>query len=611
MTTDGASGAKRGLRGRWLVGGIVLIVLAILAGVLLSTAPSRAATTAQQTVAVTRGSITARVDGSGTVAAAQSLDLNFQSSGTVTEVLVEEGDMIEAGQPLARIDTRDLQAQVDSAQANLNSAIAQLEQAAQGNATPQEIAAQEASVRNAQANLEKTRTNGVTAADIASDEANLRSAQARLDALKNPSQAEISSAELKVRQAEIDVQNTRDTQSKNKTQAELQMQQAVDALTKAQAAYGEAKYNWEYVQETGNSPTTPETTNAQGESVDNKLSEGQRQQYATAFVQAEASLRTAELDVKNAQVAYDNARQSEVSQVQNAEAVLADAQKQLEALRNPTASDLAEAQASVDQARAQLQKTRQGGTKADIAAAQASVDQARANLEQLTAPATETDLQVRQAAVDQAEQSLKQAQIALENATLTAPFSGVISAVNIVPGSSVGSGTTAPITLINRNPLHVDMSLSENDVAKVQADQPVTLTIDALADWTAEGTVSYIAPAATESNGVVTYKVRVDFPDSDERVKVGMTANISIVTATKENVLLVPSTALLPKGTGQVVQVPNEQTGQQQPTEIDVQTGLSDGTYTEIVSGLSEGQQILAAPSEQTQAGPGGPFGGN
>ena len=78
----------------------------------------------------------------------------------------------------------------------------------------------------------------------------------------------------------------------------------------------------------------------------------------------------------------------------------------------------------------------------------------------------------------------------------------------------------------------------------------VDLTIDALKDWKEQGTVSYIAPAADSSNGVVTYAVRVSFPDSDDRVKVGMTANLMITTAKKDGVLLVPNSALLPKGKG-------------------------------------------------------------
>ena len=105
--------------------------------------------------------------------------LAFASSGTVTEVLVKEGDLVQAGQPLAHLDDRDLQLQISSAQASLQSAQAHLLQAQQGNATPQDIAAAQAGLANDQANLQQTRNGNSTAADIASAQAQLRSAQAR------------------------------------------------------------------------------------------------------------------------------------------------------------------------------------------------------------------------------------------------------------------------------------------------------------------------------------------------------------------------------------------------------------------------------------------------
>jgi HlyD family secretion protein len=593
-------------RGRWIAGGIVLIVLAIIAAVLLSTRQSSSTASTAATTPVTRGPIVASVAGTGAVAAAQTLDLPFQTNGTVTEVLVKEGDLVQAGQMLARLDDRDLRLQVSSAQASLQSAQARLAQAKQGNATPEDLAASRASVDQAQANLQKARTGNSTAADIASAEAQLRSAQAKLDALKNPSSANRSAAQLRVQQAQNDLESTRTSASAAKTNAELNMRQDADSLTKAQASYATAKQNWEYVQETGADPSNPKTTNpTTGKSTKNKLNDVQKRQYYDTFVQAEATMHSAEQALTAAQVSYDKARQDEVTQIQRAEATLADAQQQLDALMNPSANDLVEAQAGVDQARASLQKQRQGGTQADVAAAQANVDQANANLAKLTAPATATDLQVQQAAVAQAEQALEQAKLKLENATLKAPFAGIVTTVPIVPGSS-GSTSAAAVTLIDRRTLHVDMSLSENDVAQVQNGQPVTLTIDALRDWKAQGTVSYIAPAATTTNSVVTYLVRVSFPDTDTRVKVGMTANISIVTATKDNVLLVPNTALLPNGAGHAVQVPNANGGTR---EVVVETGLTDGTQTEIVGGLQAGDPVIAVPSTGTSTRGGGPFG--
>jgi multidrug efflux pump subunit AcrA (membrane-fusion protein) len=122
--------------------------------------------------------------------------------------------------------------------------------------------------------------------------------------------------------------------------------------------------------------------------------------------------------------------------------------------------------------------------------------------------------------------------------------------------------------------------------------QKVALTIDALKSWAAAGTVSYIAPAATITNGVVTYAVRVSFPDSEARVKVGMTANLVITTAEHANVLVVPTSALLPKGAGSSVKL--RSADGKTTTEVDVQTGLSDGVNTEIVSGLKAGDTIGA-----------------
>jgi HlyD family secretion protein len=92
-----------------------------------------------------------------------------------------------------------------------------------------------------------------------------------------------------------------------------------------------------------------------------------------------------------------------------------------------------------------------------------------------------------------AEQSLKQAELNLDDATLRAPFSGIVAQVNVVPGSPANNQTPV-VKLINRDPLHVDMRLSENDVAQVALGQPVNLTVASLGGWQTGGTVSYIAP---------------------------------------------------------------------------------------------------------------------
>ncbi len=171
-----------------------------------------------------------------------------------------------------------------------------------------------------------------------------------------------------------------------------------------------------------------------------------------------------------------------------------------------------------------------------------------------------------------------------------------MTTVNIVTGSRTTNVPVA-IKMMNVNPLHVNLKLSENDVVKVQMNQAVKLTTDSLKDWQIEGKVSYIAPSGESASGVVTFIVRVDFVTTDPRVKVGMTANLDIVTAHKDNVLVVPNTALLPKGNSRIVQVVG---ADGKTTEVEVQIGLSDGSFTEIAGGVTEGTRIIALPISGT-----------
>ncbi|NNJ10108.1 efflux RND transporter periplasmic adaptor subunit [Chloroflexales bacterium ZM16-3] len=573
-------------RGRWIAGGVAVIVLALIAALLITRQASAPTAGSTATTTVSLGALTASVTGSGTIAAEQTIDLPFRASGSVTEVLVSEGDVVTAGQALARIDSRDLESQVASAQASLASAQARLEQQQAGNATPEQVASSQASLASAQASLQKARTNNTTAADIADATAQLRSAQAKLDDLKaQPKADELASAQASYDQAVANLQSQRTGLAVAKQKADSSVQQAADTLRDRQTDY--SRIYWD---------------NREKESLPGDLPQSDKDNEAAAL----RAVNSAEESLQQATLAYEQAKQDEISGVAKAESQLRDAETKLRVTKEgATETDLIQAQASVDQANASLQKLRQGGTAADVAVAQASVDQAKANLDQLTAPATASDLTIEQASVAQAEQSLAQARLQLENATLTAPFAGVVSQVNIVPGSAVGSGTAA-LTLVNRDPLHVDLKLNENDIAMVQLGQPVSLTIDAISDWKADGTVSYIAPAAETTNDVVTYRVRVSFPDADAQVKVGMTANLEIVTATREDALLVPNSALQPKGAGRVVLVPN---ADGTTREVDVTIGLSDGINTEILSGLSAGETVVANPGAQTKPSGGGMFG--
>jgi len=588
--THGQVGAKRTPR-RWLRWLLIPLIVTIIAGGALWWRSSQQTTASTSTTAtVSQGDLAVTVSGSGSVAAARTVDVPFQQTGTVTSVDVAVGDTVTAGQTLATIDAGDLQTQLEQAQANLKAAQASYDQVKNGSATEQDLASAQAQLDSATAQLQQTKTGTATAADIASAKAQLASAQAKLDALKNPSAADLNATQSKVDQAQIALQSTSTSASQAKTNAQLALQNAVNALTQAQSKYSVAHSNWQHVQDEGTDPTNPTTTSADGTKKANKLNDAERQQYYDAFVQAQASLDSAQNAVTQAQVAYDAARQNEVTSVQQAQATLKSAQDDLDALKNPSASDLTQAQAAVTQAQASLTNLTQGGTAAEVAQAQAAVTQAQANLDSLTAPATESALASAEAAVTQAQVAVDTAEANLAQATLTAPFDGVISAVNVVADSTISSGTSA-VTLVDTSKLHIEVNLSETDAAKVQVGQPVTLSFDALPNATLTGTVASVAPVATEEQNVVTYAVQVEFNRADMAVKVGMSATADIQVDQTTGALLVPSRAIQTSGDMKTVTVQQGDT----TATVPVTTGLTSNGKTEIVSSGGNGVAALKA----------------
>ena len=101
---------------------------------------------------------------------------------------------------------------------------------------------------------------------------------------------DIAAAEAALAQAQANLQSSKDRLSVAKTTAEAQVQQSALALTQAQARFALATSNWQYVQDTGNDPIVPKSSDGKGGTKPNKLSDAQRENYYAQFVQAEAAL---------------------------------------------------------------------------------------------------------------------------------------------------------------------------------------------------------------------------------------------------------------------------------------------------------------------------------
>jgi len=223
-------------------------------------------------------------------------------------------------------------------------------------------------------------------------------------------------------------------------------------------------------------------------------------------------------------------------------------------------------------------------------------------------PTTALDLEASQNQIKLSQLQVDQAKRNLANATLAAPFDGVVAAVGANVGEAVGANTVM-VTLVNLKGLRLDASVDETDVGQLAVGQAVSVTLDALAGVNLKGQVSAVAPNATVQSGVVTYLVQINVVSSDPRLRAGLTANASIVVQQKDNVLLVPNRAIKVTRNQRTVQVMENG----QLVEKQIRTGMSNDQFTEVTDGLTEGQEvaiITTATNQPISGGLGGMFGG-
>ena len=209
--------------------------------------------------------------------------------------------------------------------------------------------------------------------------------------------------------------------------------------------------------------------------------------------------------------------------------------------------------------------------------------------------------------VNTSRESVQKAQTNLGYATITSPIDGVILSKSVEEGQTVAASFNTPELFViaqDLTDMRVIADIDEADIGGVKEGQRVTFTVDAFPDDTFEGAVTQVRQEATTESNVVTYEVVISAPNADLKLKPGLTANVTIFTLEKNNILAVPSKALR--------FVPNEMLLQKDQTIEDtegdhklwtregnvfkahkVEVGTTNGVMTEIVSGISEGTEIL------------------
>ena len=488
---------------------------------------------------VTRGSVSTGVSASGALAAKTSEQLGFPTGGKLTSVKVKVGQKVQAGDVLATIDSRTAKATLRQAEANAAAQAAVLGGASDNPA-----------VQSAAATL----------------------AQARRVVLESTQQAT----------ATRDADNTAISRAKKQKHTdESAKDDADDAVGNAQDACDSAK-------------EIAGKANAAAEAAAADPTNTSAAALATLAASATATATSTCGGVGSAEAGVTAAKQRIVA--------------------DQTAIDTAEQRKRVDDASGNLA---QANAQQGVVSAQ--------NAYNAAVSARPHTLDQSQAAVDAAQAQVDAAQKAVDDTTLRAPADGTISAVNgtkgeylspssgtsalapgskaAIPGASGGGaaaaaggasptrpGGTQFIVLSGLDQLQVVLPFEESDAAQIKKGQSVDVQLDAVPGLQAKGTVVSVSPSATAIGNVVSYYVTVSLDTRDPRERDGQTAQVTVLTAERNDVLTVPNTAVRQQGGASTVVV-YEPTGDQRT--VSFQAGLVGADRTEVVSGLNEGDRVV------------------
>ncbi len=226
--------------------------------------------------------------------------------------------------------------------------------------------------------------------------------------------------------------------------------------------------------------------------------------------------------------------------------------------------------------------------EAQLALAKAQLEDAQREWERLKDGPDAADIRAAQARVTALEATI-------HTARLTAPFAGIITIAHPLPGDQVSPGMPA-FRIDDLSNLLVDVQVLEVDINTVQVGQPVTLTFDAILHREYQGKVVEVALAGENVQGSVYFNVTVAIEDADTNVKPGMTAAVTIVTRTLEDVLLVPNRAVRLVGGKRVVYVLRNGV----PTPVEITLGATSDSFSEVIDGdLAAGDLIVLNPPTQ------------
>lgn len=217
---------------------------------------------------------------------------------------------------------------------------------------------------------------------------------------------------------------------------------------------------------------------------------------------------------------------------------------------------------------------------------------------------------LKEAEIKQAEAALKQAKIDLEYTRIISSVDGVVISREVEVGQTVAASFNTP-TLFNvaedLTKMQIEASVVEADIAKVKDGQKVEFSVDSFPDEIFEGVVTQVRNNPITTSNVVTYEVIISIDNRELKLKPGMTANVEIITAEKENVLLVPNKALrfyVTDENGEVRRYKDKGiwlVRRGKPERVSITTGIVDDDFTEVISDqVHAGDTVILEDKKET-----------
>lgn len=561
---------------------IILVIAAVVIGGIIWKQKSRPAGQIV-TAKVQRGQLIQTVEPSGSVKSKSEINLNFDMVGRIAVINVKVGDEVKTGQLLARLDTKNLDSAVNQAAADLAKARGNLA-AYEAGATVETIAQYEADVQKAEANLAKAQ------ADLANLKISLKQTfdNAYINQI-NTLQGSITTLETAM--TDMDTVLGIENAAANDT-----FDKAITTLDDSSFYYSQAKTDFTNARLKLNEAKTASqilTTSSANPDVDAATA---KIKTALDVVATALGSTWKVLDKLDVNAPSHNLT---ISQVTTKKTTLDTDRAAITAKKTSVLTG--------EQAIAAARLNYEGGTnsagssqvaqyEANVKIYEAALASAQASLAAKKAPPRQVDLESYRAAVQSAGAALATTEANRHKALIYAPVAGIITKKNHEVGES-NSAATPVLVLMPISDYEIEANVSEADIIKIKIGQNVDVTLDAYDNnHIFKGRITSIDPAETLISDVVYYQVKVvlDPTEADLKgIKAGMTANVTIFTNQRDQVLMIPERAIEEKNGKKYVRVLIDSKSQKM-AEKEITTGLRGNEgMIEVVSGLNEGEEVV------------------